>query len=52
MAYTQDNTEGYTDAELARFNDDLDAILKGYGADDVDGRANATKVHADAVARS
>ena len=52
MAYTQDNTEGYADAELAQFNADLDAILEGFYADDVDGQANAIKAHADAVLRS
>lgn len=51
MAFTTDNTDGYTDDQLAALNAELAAILAAFAPDDIDGRAEAEKAFADEVSR-
>lgn len=51
MAFTTDNTEGYTAAELAALNAELAERLATIPADDTDARDAAEKAFADEVAR-
>lgn len=47
MAFTQDNTTGYTDAQLAALNEELAQRLKGVPDED---RADVEKAFYDEVA--
>lgn len=49
--FTQDNTAGYTDAELNALNEELTTRLAAIGPADVDARNEAEKAFADEVAR-
>jgi hypothetical protein len=49
--FTQDNTSGYTEAELAALNAELATVLVAIDADDTDARAQAEKAFADEVSR-
>lgn len=51
MAFTIDNTEGFTPAELAALNAELAERLATIPADDTDARAEAEKAFHDEVAR-
>ena len=50
MAFTMDNTEGYTAAELAALNAELAERLAEIDPDDVDARYAAEKAFNDEVA--
>lgn len=47
MTFTQDNTTGYTDEQLAELNEELAQRLEGVDEDD---RADVEKAFADEVA--
>lgn len=49
MAFTTDNTQGYTDAELAALNAELAAKLTAIDPDDTDARAEVEKAFHDEV---
>jgi hypothetical protein len=49
MTFSQDNTTGYTDAELAALNDELAARLAAVDPDDIEARQQIEKAFADAV---
>jgi hypothetical protein len=51
MAFTPDNTEGYTQEELGALNRELDDVLNEIEEDDLDARYAAEKAFADEVAR-
>lgn len=51
MAFTTDNTTGYTQAQLDALNAELAAILAAIDSDDTDARHEAEKAFADQVSR-
>jgi len=51
MAFTTENTEGYTAAQLAALNAELAARLAEIPADDTDARMEVEKAFSDEVSR-